>query len=362
MSASFEIRSSSGAYGISIGTGLIGEMFTGVRGAIIICDQYFESSLKSRGIPIVAVEATESAKSLDRMSQIIIQLREAGANRDSTLVAVGGGVIQDIATFCASIFMRGIPWLYAPTTLLGMVDSCIGGKSSINVGNYKNIVGNFFPPQTIVIDASFINSLSAEKRIAGLCEAVKICFARGDEAFNRYLVLSPAVEMPIEKFSEVIELSLRAKKWFIEIDEFDRNERLLLNFGHTFGHAIEGATHFAVTHGVAVGLGMLAAADFAARQGIAAAPAARTERLIRHVSELLAGVAGLDKALSSATIDAALDRFSSDKKHGKDFFTAIVPNGNGVLERMRLPRDDVSRRKIGAAFGSVFSRWSGQAA
>jgi 3-dehydroquinate synthase len=239
-----------------------------------------------------------------------------------------------------------------------MVDSCIGGKSSINVGGYKNIVGNFYPPQGIVVDPEYISSLSTEKRIAGLCEAVKICFARGDDAFDEYLSLSPSVDMSLDKFSKVIELSLRSKKWFIEVDEFDRNERLLLNFGHTFGHAIEGATSFAVSHGIAVGLGMLAAADFSVRNGVATEMAPRTEKLIRYVSKLLLEVSELQSGLVNATVNVAFDKFSSDKKHGKEFFTAIVPNSKGELERIRMPRNETNRQMIRETFGQIFSNWS----
>jgi 3-dehydroquinate synthase len=355
MSASFEIHSSAGRYAVALGTGISDGILKESPRAIVLCDRFFEARLRNYGLPVIAVEATEGAKSLDRISEVIVSLREAGAARDSLLIAIGGGVIQDIATFCASIFMRGVPWIYAPTTLLGMVDSCIGGKSSINVGKYKNIVGNFYPPRSVLIDSVFIESLSADKRIAGLCEAAKICFARGDETFRRYLALGPSVDMESDRFVDVIELSLRAKQWFIEIDEFDRKERLLLNFGHTFGHALEGASDFAVTHGVAVGLGMIAAVELARHRGIAATPAARTRELVRHVSELLVAVPALGRALQRVTVDEALDRFASDKKHGTDFFTAIVPNDKGDLERISLPRDGASRRVLAESFASVLA-------
>lgn len=356
MSASFEIHSSAGKYDVEIGTGIMDEAIRWEPKAIIVCDRFFEERLRRYGLPVVAVDATEGAKSLDRMSEIIVGLREAGATRDSTLIAIGGGVIQDVVTFCASIFMRGVPWLYVPTTLLGMVDSCIGGKSSINVGKYKNIVGNFFPPKAVAIDSTFVESLSAEKRIAGLCEAVKICFARDDESFDAYLASAPAVEMTAGGFIRVIELSLRAKKWFIETDEFDRKERLLLNFGHTFGHAIEGGSNFAVAHGVAVGIGMLAAIDYAQRLGIVRQPAERTIRLATYVSSLLARLPELGLLMAKISIDGVLDRFGSDKKHGADFFTVIVPNAKGGLERIRVPRDPSNMKNIKESFASVLSK------
>lgn len=355
MSVSFDIRSSAGRYAIELGSNIIDGLLKESPKAIVLCDLRFEEQVLRCGLPAIAVEATESAKSLDRISEVIVRLREAGAARDSLLIAIGGGVIQDIATFCASIFMRGVPWIYAPTTLLGMVDSCIGGKSSINVGKYKNIVGNFYPPRAVMVDSVFIRSLSADKRIAGLCEAAKICFARGDDAFQRYQALAPSVDMTPESCMEVIELSLRAKQWFIEIDEFDQKERLLLNFGHTFGHALEGASDFAVTHGVAVGLGMIAAVQFARYHGVASTPARRTTELVRHVSGLLVDVPGLAQALARIKVDDALDRFGSDKKHEAEFFAVIVPNGGGALERITVPRDQTTLRELADAFAFVLT-------
>ena len=137
--------------------------------------------------------------------------------------------------------MRGIAWSYMPTTVLAMVDSCVGGKSSINVGPYKNLVGTFHPPKQIDIDPLLATTLASEQIAAGLIEAAKICFCRGPASFAEYLGQEPGVGMGTQALEHVILTSLLAKKHFIEIDEFDKKERLLLNFGHTFGHAIEGA-------------------------------------------------------------------------------------------------------------------------
>ncbi len=159
----------------------------------------------------------------------------------------------------ASVYMRGLQWAYIPTTLLAMCDSCIGGKSSINVGPYKNLVGTFHPPAAIMIDPGLVSTLSLEQTVSGLVEACKICYCRGTAAFQEYLDLKPSPSMTEGQIEQAVLLSLSSKKWFIEIDEFDRAQRLLLNFGHTFGHAIEGASHFRISHGIAVGVGMLCA-------------------------------------------------------------------------------------------------------
>ena len=211
-------------------------------------------------------------------------MRELGANRATHLIAIGGGVIQDIVTFCASVYMRGLRWTYMPTTFLSMADSCIGGKSSINVMGYKNLVGNFYPPSQVLIDVDFVDTLDAEKVVGGLFEAAKICYARSYGEFAAYLAEHPASKMSLDVAHVVIVRALRTKKWFIEIDEFDKKERLLLNFGHTFGHAIEAGGDFSVPHGIAVGLGMLVAIKYAGlRQWLSPGGEEHTAALAAHI-------------------------------------------------------------------------------
>lgn len=350
MYASFDIRSSIKTYGVSIGGGLI-DAIGDEPNTIILCDRYFADRFGGRAAAaVIDIEATEAAKSLDRMPEVVVRLREAGATRGSEIVAIGGGVIQDIATFCASIYMRGVSWRYAPSTLLGMVDSCVGGKSAINVGPYKNIVGNYYPPDRILIDPALVSSLGIEQRIAGLCEAAKICYARGAETFERYLALEPDPSMDERSLAALIELSLRTKQWFIEIDEFDRKERLLLNFGHTYGHAIEGATHFGISHGVAVGVGMIAAAELAkAQYGHGALPS-HTDEMVTHIRHLLSFVPGVPEVLSSVSADDYFERFVADKKHTASEYTVIGIGRDGALGIERFARDSAGKARVSEVF------------
>src|SRR5690348_6326784 len=132
MSASFDVAASSGGYRIVIGPGMFPGVLKEYPNAAIIADEYFAAALQREGVDPICVDATETAKSLDSVAPVIEEMRRRGVNRQTHLIAVGGGVVQDLATFIASIYMRGLPWRYVPTTLLSMVDSCIGGKSSIN--------------------------------------------------------------------------------------------------------------------------------------------------------------------------------------------------------------------------------------
>jgi len=320
--------------------------WTGER---VIADEFFRGSnsfLEEEDT--IFVEASETEKSLDRVPALIQRLRAFGTTRQTRLLALGGGVIQDLAAFVASIYMRGLLWDYMPTTVLAMVDSCIGGKSSINVGPYKNLVGTFHPPQRIFVDPVLAETLPDDQKASGLIEAAKICFCRGEESFARHLACGPGIGMTTETLERVIVNSLQAKKWFIEIDEFDKKERLLLNFGHTFGHAIEGATHFAVSHGIAVGLGILCAIEFERQRGVTYDRVARVKLLEEHLHEMISQVPDLKTPIAAMDLDEVIERFGSDKKHGPGHFTLILiaENGDVVLRKIeKTPRaiGDVER-------------------
>jgi 3-dehydroquinate synthase len=329
MSASFEVLSSTGSYSVMIESGVFLRYLREMSNAVILSDSFFAPALAAAGVSATFIEATENIKSLEASPKIIENMRRLGANRRTELVALGGGIIQDVSAFIASIYMRGLKWTYVPTTLLAMVDSCIGGKSSINVGSYKNLVGTFHPPVRVLIDPELAQTLPIDQRVSGMIEAVKICFCRGAEAFDRHLSHLPELETNTVDLEEIILNSLLAKKWFIEIDEFDKNERLLLNFGHTFGHAIEGASHYAVSHGIAVGLGILCALAFEEGRSIRCQLAPRVQRLATHLDEMIRKVPEIAGVLADLDLDEVLVRFESDKKHGSERFTLILVNEHG---------------------------------
>ncbi len=161
---------------------------------LLLVDRFFRDRLAfPAGLPVLWIEATKEAKALEQTLPLFVALKDAGLGRSSRLTAIGGGVVQDIATFVASLFMRGIPWDYVPTTFLGMADSCLGGKSSINVGPYKNLIGNFHPPSRIEILPSFARTLPAVELAGGAAEAAKIAFCRGAAAFSAYERLAEPV-------------------------------------------------------------------------------------------------------------------------------------------------------------------------
>ena len=352
MPESFEISASTGSYPVTVGTNLLSQLLIENPDATYIVDSNLEPRLPPSITKRIVIEAIEANKSLEFAPHMIKELRKLGVDRSSHLFAIGGGIIQDVTTFAASIYMRGVPWTYLPTTLLSMVDSCIGGKSSINAAGYKNLVGNFFPPSKVVVDVSFIATLDAEMIVGGLYEAAKICYASGYPGFLDYLAQGPSCPMTQEQAQRVILQSLRTKKWFIEVDEFDQKERLLLNFGHTFGHAMEAGTDFEISHGIGVGLGMLVANEYAKSHGnLTSDGLACVDHLGSHVRILLGtGASCVQASLPVIDLGLVMDKFDHDKKHRPGSYRIIIPCGDGSLELISVSKNDKVRHDIVLAF------------
>ena len=292
---------------------------------VVVIDTTLRHLVPERSGPVLAVEASEETKTLAGCERLILSLREVGVRRGDHVLAVGGGIVQDIATFVTDVYMRGLVWSYVPTTLMSMVDSCIGGKSSINVGDVKNLVGGIYPPDEVIVDTAFLGSLSPTSMAAGFSEAVKIAYCRGPEAFDEYLELYDRFDADP---SALIEHVLLAKRWFVEIDEHDQKERRLLNFGHTFGHALETAVDHTLSHGLAIAAGVLCAI-----QHPASSPGPDVERLEAHCRHLLASASGVADALAQFDSQRFERSFRADKKHGPSTFSLILPApGGGVAE------------------------------
>jgi 3-dehydroquinate synthase len=341
MSVLFKIQASTGPYQVQIGAGL--QIRPAKKNSFSIADELVVS-LWEASIPknVFSVLANEKNKTLETAAQIIEAMRSNGIQRGSHLEAFGGGIIQDLATITASIYMRGIDWTYHPTTLLGMVDSCIGGKSSINVGPYKNIAGNFYPPKEIIIDVEFCKTLPLSEQVAGLCEAIKICYASKTGSFDQFVKCfsQPLLPLSSDQLLQLVELSLLTKKAFIEEDEFDHGPRLLLNFGHTFGHAIEAATHFSITHGVAVGMGMLAEIRMGMLLNKCNDLPERAKHLDSFIRGLFKNIPDMVNTIRNLNVALAHEAFISDKKHTNQSYVIVTLDKLGYLERVSIPVTD----------------------
>ena len=204
----------------------------------------------------ILIDATEKQKSYTALTPIIEELIECGFRKNNKLIAIGGGITQDITAFISSIMYRGVEWLFFPTTLLAQADSCIGGKTSINIGKYKNQLGNFYPPQKIFIIPEFIKTLPELDFKSGMGEMLHFYLVSGEDDFTFYQKHYEKAFTDQNTLLKLVKRNLEIKKGFIECDEFDRGERQLLNYGHSFGHAIESLTNYKIPHGIAVSYGM----------------------------------------------------------------------------------------------------------
>lgn len=299
-----------------------------------VVDRFFQASSKLHDERIVWVTATEENKTLQTVEDVCFQLRQFGLERNGRIRAIGGGITQDIATLAAALYMRGVGLEYVPTTVLGMVDSCIGGKSSINTREIKNLLGNIYPPASVLIHTQFAKTLRLRDINSGLVEALKIAYCAGSTEYGEMSVLLRGFKL--ERLDEVVWKSLTWKKRFIEQDEFDQGERLKLNFGHTFGHAIESATDFLIPHGIAVALGMICAIRVAQDLGKISEDQMNLEESLREL------IASADLGLIGSNFDEMKFRrhFKSDKKHSQTHFRLVLPTGHEGVSVCELDRKE----------------------
>ena len=230
-------------------------------------------------------DADENKKNIETVLAICEQMTAMPSKRNTHLVSIGGGIIQDLTGFVATSLYRGIRWTFYPSTLLAACDSCIGGKSSLNYKGFKNLLGSFYPPDVIRIYPQFFHTLTPRDYCSGLGEVVKFNVIAGEGGIEKIeRDLDDILAHDYEKLTGYIRTSLNFKKTFIEEDEFDRGVRILLNFAHTFGHAFEVSSNYAIPHGSAVALGMMAANYVSVERGfIAKAYADRIEAVCKKI-------------------------------------------------------------------------------
>ena len=270
-----------------------------------------EGSAPALSIDTLTLPAGEAHKNLDAVSRVLDALAQLGATRDACVLALGGGVVGDIAGFAAACWMRGIDFLQFPTTLLAMVDSSVGGKTGVDHPAGKNLIGAFHQPRAVIADLDVLVTLPQRELRAGLAEVVKTACI-GDAGFFAWLEdhADALLARDAAALAYTIATCCRCKAGVVERDEREAGERALLNFGHTFGHALEAETGYdTLLHGEAVAIGMLLAAALSTRLGMATA--ADTDRLRTLLQRL-----GLPTAIPPGTdADALLARMRLDKKN-----------------------------------------------
>jgi 3-dehydroquinate synthase len=276
---------------------------------------------------VLTVPAGEHHKTRESWARLTDQLLAAGFGRDTTIIALGGGVVGDLAGFVAATFMRGIPVVQLPTTLLAMIDASVGGKTGVDTPAGKNLVGAFHPPSLVLSDPSVLTTLPAEQLRSGLAEAIKHGVIADERYFERTVAdLSALLSRPSgAEMLALIARSVEIKAAVVARDEREGGVRKTLNFGHTLGHAIESESGYRLLHGEAVAIGMVLESALAERIGIAE-PA--TLRRVRDAVER----AGLPSSLPEGMdADRVLAATRSDKKARRGMAEFALPKRVGEM-------------------------------
>jgi 3-dehydroquinate synthase len=280
----------------------------------------------------ILFDASEANKRLGAVEDLARRLLRAGADRLSLVVAVGGGVTGDVVGFLASIYMRGVPHVHLPTTLLAQVDSSVGGKTGVDLPEGKNLLGSFQQALAVFIDPQFLETLPVEQFSQGMAEVIKMAML-GDESLWHYLEdnRTQVWEREEQAMVHIISSSCRLKARIVEADEKESGCRRFLNLGHTVGHALERLSDYQIRHGDAVAMGMLAATRLAERLGMVSADV--FQRLVGLQSRY-----GLPSRIDSRySPDAMIEAFKTDKKQLAGKLHFILPTGIGsVVERHDL--------------------------
>ncbi len=293
------------------------------------------SSLKKNGyLPeILSISKGEQHKTLGTVSKLYDKLIALKMTRSDAVLALGGGVVGDMAGFVASTFIRGMNLIQVPTTLLAMVDSSIGGKTGVNLDQGKNLVGTFYSPKAVFVDSHLLKSLSDKEIANGFAEMVKHGVIAAPKLFEALY------ENDFSNVGKLIKQAIKVKVDIINKDPYESEKRLVLNFGHTFGHAIELASKFAISHGQAVSIGMVAAGNLSASLGMC------EESIPRVISECLEHL-NLPINIKGYTTKQLWQNMAVDKKKKGNSLRLVVPVGIGIMAIVENPPAEIVMEAI----------------
>ena len=308
----------------------------GLKNPIIVADENVAfhaekvaKSLHKIGLKpnTLAVPAGEEFKNLNTVSFLWKSFLEYGLDRKSSVIALGGGVIGDMAGFAASTYMRGINWVAVPTTLLSMVDASLGGKTGIDLPEGKNLVGSFHPPMLVLADPQLLRTLPEREFISGLAEVIKHGILSDPELFN---LCARGLDCVKEDLEQIVKRAMAVKIRIIEEDPYEKGIRAKLNLGHTVGHAVELVSKFQLRHGEAVSIGIVTEAKYAERIGIA------TKGLADTIADVLSGVGLPIQTPKELPRDEIIRAMKVDKKKNAQAIRFALPVHIGKVELVEV--------------------------
>jgi 3-dehydroquinate synthase len=329
------VRHAGGSYPVFVQPGLLDELagyaatWLPGRRLVVITDRTVARAVPHElDVPTLVIPPGEGSKTRTRWSALTDRLMTLGFGRDAGLLALGGGVVGDLAGFVAATYLRGVPWIMVPTTLLAMVDASVGGKTGVNTRHGKNLVGAFHPPAAVGADPRTLHTLHPDHLAAGLVEAIKHGIVTDREYFEWIgTSLDALVRREGEALAELVRRSVRIKAAIVSEDERESGRRAILNAGHTVGHAIERVSGYQVLHGDAVAIGLVVEARLAGRLGVADPG---VEPAIRAVLERLGRPVALHPGWPVETL---LEAMQHDKKVRDGTIRFAFPNTLGTMAR-----------------------------
>jgi 3-dehydroquinate synthase len=280
--------------------------------------------------PHLLIQPSEKAKNYFEIGEVIKELIASNVKKNDRLIAIGGGITQDIASFTASIYFRGIDWLFIPTNLLAQCDSCIGSKTSVNFKTFKNQLGGFYPPRAICIDINFLKTLPQSEILSGMGEMVHYFLIEGEEIWSEFENHFEKSLNNLELLKTFIHKSLSIKKKMIETDEFDQGPRRIFNYGHSFGHALETMSGYRLPHGIAVSYGIDLANTISMQLGfLKEEMQLRIRRTLKKIWK--------DFTLPDISYSEYMTALAKDKKNIGQEIRVILTRGPGEMFITSLP-------------------------
>lgn len=315
-----------------------------------IYNLYLKGKVGIEGIPTFLVDAIEEKKGIETVLEIIDFLEINKATKSSMLYVVGGGIMQDLGAFSGYIYKRGIPWVYVPTTLLGQGDSSVGGKTALNHKSTKNLLALFSAPRKIITDTGFLKTLPQEDWFSGIGEIFRLCITGGRDFLNVFSKeINAFLKGDIEATSRLIASSLSAKKAIVEFDEFELDLRRSMNYGHSFGHALEALTNYQISHGIGVAIGILVENEIAFKRGLLS-EADRNE-LLNLGSKIIPP--GAMAQFKNANLDGIIELLRRDKKAEGTILKLATLEAIGQMRFIDFSLDQSGESELRSAVKSV---------
>ncbi len=311
---------------------------------------YLDEASAPSEFPSYEIDASEDVKEIASVLSIVDFLERNQATKTSMLYVIGGGILQDLGAFSCAMYKRGLPWTFVPTTLLAQGDSCVGGKTALNHKRTKNLLGLFSTPRRVLIDTGFLQSLESDDLFSGAGEIFRLCITGGKESLAVFVQELPGfLQKDPDATNRLIATSLSVKRAVVEVDEFELDLRRSMNYGHSFGHALEALSNYRIPHGVGVTLGILVENEIAFRRGML--PAEDRELMLQLGRQIVPRE--FWKTFTQTSLSGVLDLFRRDKKSEGQVLKLATPEFIGQMRFIDFDLTASGEEELRRAVASV---------